>query len=70
MHETDVATDFSAADLLGHADRLRGSNVNRSAPTLTPTPRAYSKPLRLPARADRVELAAGRYQLLMFYSPL
>jgi ABC-type Fe3+-hydroxamate transport system substrate-binding protein len=37
------------------------------APTSTPTARQQAAK---DAPSDRVELAAGQYQLLMFYSPL
>ena len=37
------------------------------APTFTPTERQQAVQA---SPTDRVELAAGRYQLLMFYSPL
>ena len=40
-----------------------------SAPPSTPTPRSRQHAAE-PVRADRVELAAGHYQLIMFYSPL
>ena len=39
------------------------------APPFTPAPRALSEIVEA-APADRVELAAGHYQLIMFYSPL
>jgi hypothetical protein len=42
-----------------------------SAPTITPTPRAVQQAVDAATlRADRVVLAAGRYQLIMFYSPI
>lgn len=40
-----------------------------SVPTATPAPTAQQHAVAA-APPDRVELAAGRYQLLMFYSPL
>ena len=40
-----------------------------SAPTATPTLTAQQQAVEA-APTDRVELASGRYQLLMFYSPL
>ena len=40
-----------------------------SAPPFTPAPRALPETVEA-APADRVELAAGRYELIMFYSPL
>jgi hypothetical protein len=42
-----------------------------AAPTITPTPHAVQQAVEAATlRADRVELAAGRYQLIMFYSPI
>jgi hypothetical protein len=40
-----------------------------SAPTITPALRALPQAVEA-APTDRVELAAGRYQLIMFYSPI